>query len=73
MTDQFEKSELYNQMVYDIQLAESQPMSDEDDDAPKYNSGFLSQFGWLFWRQLKLDFKNPLATKVVAIQSLVFN
>ena len=59
-------------MMYEIQLAESQPMSFEDDDAPKYSSGFLSQFGWLLWRQIKLDLKNPLATKIVAIQSLVF-
>nr|UOU03352.1 ATP-binding cassette subfamily G-like 1 [Brachionus rubens] len=70
ITDQFETSRYYSQMIYDIQLAESQPMNIDDDDAPKYNTGFLSQFGWLLWRQLKLDVKNPLATKVVIIQSI---
>ncbi|CAF0727424.1 unnamed protein product [Brachionus calyciflorus] len=71
ITDQFEKSDLYAKMMYDIQLNDSQPMNLEDDDTPKYNTGYRSQFGWLLWRQIKLDLKNPLATKVVLIQTIV--
>lgn len=58
-------------MIYDIQLSESRPMSEEDDDAPKYNSTYSSQLGWLLWRQIKMDLKNPLATKIVALQIIV--
>nr|QNH67971.1 ATP-binding cassette transporter subfamily G-like protein 5 [Brachionus plicatilis] len=71
ITDEFERSELYSKMIYDIQLTESRPMNDDDDDAPKYNSSYPSQLGWLLWRQLKMDFKNPLATKVVALQTII--
>nr|APD26533.1 ATP-binding cassette transporter subfamily G-like 5 protein [Brachionus koreanus] len=71
ITDEFEKSQYYSKMYYDIQLFESQPMNDDDDDAPKYNSSFSSQFGWLLWRQMKMDLKNPLATKVVALQTII--
>nr|QNH67904.1 ATP-binding cassette transporter subfamily G-like protein 5 [Brachionus rotundiformis] len=71
IADQFEKNELYYRMNYEIQLTESQPMNEDDNDAPKYNSTYSSQFGWLLWRQLKMDLRNPLATKVVAMQTII--
>lgn len=59
-------------MIYDTQLTESRPMNENDYNASKYNSSFLSQFKWLFWRQIKMDLRNPLSTKVVALQTIVF-
>ncbi|CAF1035336.1 unnamed protein product, partial [Brachionus calyciflorus] len=72
IVDSFEQSEFFAQITYDIQLIESQPVHlDEYDEIPAYNTGYYSQFGWLLWRQLKLDIKNPYATKITVIQAII--
>lgn len=37
----------------------------------KYNASYLSQFYWLFGRQFKTDIRDPIATKVLLLQSCV--
>ena len=37
----------------------------------RYNSSFFSQFYWLFWRQIRSDLRNPIATHVLLAQSVV--
>ena len=60
-------------MIDDIQQAENNAIHNnaDDEDLPKYNTGYLSQFYWLFWRNLKIDFRNPLATKGLVAQTFV--
>ncbi|CAF0914230.1 unnamed protein product [Brachionus calyciflorus] len=68
----FEQSEFFAEITYDIQLTESQPVNlDDYDEIPEYNTGYYSQFGWLLWRQLKLDIRNPYASKITVIQVII--
>lgn len=46
-------------------------MNQEDDLAPKYSTGYLSQIYWLFWRQLRLDLRNSSGTIVLGLQTIV--
>jgi hypothetical protein len=46
-------------------------MGIQEDQASKYTSNFFSQLYWLFWRQMKVDLRSPLATRVLAFQVLV--
>ncbi|RNA32544.1 white-like isoform X1 [Brachionus plicatilis] len=70
IVDRFGKSENYARILYDIYWTESRPAFVEQ-DIPKYSASYLSQFGWLFWRQLKLDLKNPIATTVTIFQAII--
>nr|QUF59466.1 ATP-binding cassette transporter Abcg-like1-2 [Brachionus angularis] len=71
ITDAFYHSQEYANMIQDINLIESSPAFINDYQIPpEYNTGYLSQFYWLLWRQLKLDIRNPASTKVVLAQSI---
>nr|QUF59465.1 ATP-binding cassette transporter Abcg-like1-1 [Brachionus angularis] len=74
ITDSFLQSQEYANMYSDIYSVENNPIEFQDNQIPpKYNTGILSQLYWLLWRQHKVDMRNPLATKVLILQTLVIS
>nr|QNH67910.1 ATP-binding cassette transporter subfamily G-like protein 11 [Brachionus rotundiformis]QNH67912.1 ATP-binding cassette transporter subfamily H-like protein 2 [Brachionus rotundiformis] len=71
IVDRFIKSEYYARIFNDIYFTESYPIYNDQDDMPKYSASYFSQFGWLFWRQMKLDIKNPFASMVTILQAII--
>ena len=44
---------------------------EETEHPRKYNSKYSSQFYWLLLRQFRTDLRNPIATKVLLMQTIV--
>lgn len=73
ITDYYEKGPIQADIVAEIAEIEkiSNNKQEETEHPRKYNSKYSSQFYWLLLRQFRTDLRNPIATKVLLMQTIV--
>ncbi len=69
--DTFEKSPKMSEIRAEIKSLEiANKMIPKNINSHKYSSSLLSQIRWLLWRQMRVDRRDPAATKILALQSV---
>nr|UOU03358.1 ATP-binding cassette subfamily G-like 7 [Brachionus rubens] len=77
--DAYEKSSFHKETMESLKQIDEQYrkldnpyMTRTSYPVKRYESTYFTQFVWLFWRQLLSTLREPLATRILIVQSIVF-